>query len=619
MLNTLLNSIKNCIFFTLALLVACKGKEERQEASAVDKPNIVLVITDDQGYGDLACHGNPYIQTPNMDKLYAESTRLTDFHVSPTCAPTRAALMTGHVSNRTGVWHTIAGRSFLKQGEVLLPEVLSANGYATGMFGKWHLGDNYPYRPEDRGFQEVVSHLGGGVGQQHDYWDNDYFDDTYYHNSQPEKYQGYCTDVWFDEAIKFMDENRKSNKPFFTYIATNAPHGPYFVENKYKDPYEGKEDAVNPAFLGMITNADENLGKLVDYLEASKMEENTVLIFMTDNGSSSGFAMDKNTDLANRGFNAGMRGKKGSMYEGGHRVPFFVRWPKGGIEAGKDINELTAHVDIMPTLLDMLGLPDPKGVKYDGQSIKDLLFGKPLSNDNRVIITDSQRKETPEKWRQSATMQGPWRLINGKALYNITDDPGQQKDVADEHPGKFEELKSAYEAWWMELQPTFAEMPVIPLCTPADPETLLRAHDVHLDEAAGFTSVPWNAVLMRKGFKARGFYAVEVPEDGDYTFSLMRWPPELGTAITASIPTKPAVAGTTVNELPAGVALPVVKAGVAIDGQEVSRVIDQEASASSFTLKLKKGKTQLRAWFAEADNKRFAAHYVLVTKKQNSI
>lgn len=612
-------------FLPLALMclviVSCTSKNTNQQPTTEDssRPNVILVITDDQGYGDIGALGNPYIQTPNMDKLYAQSTRLTDFHVSPTCAPTRASIMSGQVTNRAGAWHTIAGRSFLKADKITLPQVLADNGYATGMFGKWHLGDNYPYRPEDRGFQEVVCHLGGGVGQQHDYWDNDYFDDTYYHNSKPEKYSGYCTDIWFDEALRFIDENRKSNKPFFGYISTNAPHGPYFVANKYKEMYEGVEEAVNPAFLGMITNADENLGKLMDYLDKHEIADNTILIFMTDNGTSSGFKPNEKTGLAEVGYNAGMRMKKGSMYEGGHRVPFFIRWKDGGIRSNRDISELTAHVDIMPTLLDILGIDSPDGAKYDGTSIKPLLLGEEQDLDDRVIITDSQRKEMPEKWRNSATMQGTWRLINGKQLYNIAQDPGQQKDVADAFPEKFEELKKAYEDWWAELEPTFAEMPTIPLCTKYDPETLLRAHDVHLDEEAGFTSVPWNAVLMRKGFKARGFYAVEVPEDGQYTFSLMRWPPELGAAITSSIPAKPAVPGTTVNELPAGVALPVVRAGVAIDGQEVSGEVGEQAKEVTFTLKLKKGKTQLRAWFAESDNKHFAAQYVLVTKNKNSI
>ena len=191
------------------------------------KPNVILVITDDQGYGDLACHGNPIIKTPNLDLLHSQSTRLTNFHVSPTCAPTRAALMTGRYCNRTGVWHTIMGRSLLRKDETKMVDSFSDNGYQTAIFGKWHLGDNYPFRPADRGFGEALVHGGGGVGQAPDYWDNDYFDDTYFHNGKPKKFKGYCTDIWFDAAINFIEKNKE--KPFFCYLSTNAPHSPYNV------------------------------------------------------------------------------------------------------------------------------------------------------------------------------------------------------------------------------------------------------------------------------------------------------------------------------------------------------------------------------------------------------
>jgi arylsulfatase A-like enzyme len=201
-------------------------------------PNVVLVVTDDQGYGDLGCHGNPILRTPNLDALYRQSVRLTDFHVGPTCAPTRASLMTGRYCNRTGVWHTIMGRSLLRRDEVTMADVFAAGGYRTGIFGKWHLGDNYPFRPQDRGFHEVLVHGGGGVGQTPDTWGNDYFDDTYLHNGTPEKFSGYCTDVWFDGAMRFIEANR--DRPFFAYLATNAPHSPYNVSERYSRPLQGQ-------------------------------------------------------------------------------------------------------------------------------------------------------------------------------------------------------------------------------------------------------------------------------------------------------------------------------------------------------------------------------------------
>ncbi|MCK4999127.1 MAG: sulfatase-like hydrolase/transferase, partial [Anaerohalosphaera sp.] len=187
--------------------------------SKTKHPNVILIITDDQGYGDLACHGNKIIKTPNMDSLYAQSTRLTNFHVGPTCAPTRAALMTGRYCNRTGVWHTVMGRSMLRKDETTIANVFTDTGYKTAFFGKWHLGDNYPFRPQDRGFQEVLAHGGGGITQAPDHWNNDYFDDTYFHNGTHKKCTGYCTDVWFENAIKFIEQNK--NRPFFCYLATN--------------------------------------------------------------------------------------------------------------------------------------------------------------------------------------------------------------------------------------------------------------------------------------------------------------------------------------------------------------------------------------------------------------
>ena len=188
------------------------------------RPNVVLIITDDQGYGDLSCHGNPVLKTPNLDRLHSEAIRLTDYHVAPTCSPTRAALLTGRWANRTGVWHTVLGRSLLREDEVTMGRVFLDAGYATGMFGKWHLGDNYPFRPEDRGFSEVMRHGGGTVGETSDFWDNAYFDGTYFHNLVPEPIAGYCTDVWFDYARRFITAQKKAGRPFLAYISVSYTH-----------------------------------------------------------------------------------------------------------------------------------------------------------------------------------------------------------------------------------------------------------------------------------------------------------------------------------------------------------------------------------------------------------
>ncbi|MDP6770195.1 MAG: arylsulfatase, partial [Anaerolineales bacterium] len=286
-----------------------------------EKPNVLFIITDDQGYGDLGCHGNSIINTPNLDKLHSQSIRFTNFHVGPTCAPTRAGIMTGRYCNSTGVWHTVGGRSLLRDSEITMADIFLENDYRTGMFGKWHLGDNYPFRPHDRGFEKALYHGGGGISQTPDYWQNDYFDDTFFRNGVTESFKGYCTDVWFDEALKFIEE--ESDRPFFCYLSTNAPHSPFRVLPTYSDQYSEKVPGFRSRFYGMITNIDENISRLRTKLCDLGIEENTILIFMTDNGTAAGCSVDEQNYVTN-GFNAGMRGKKGSEYDGGHRVPLFM-------------------------------------------------------------------------------------------------------------------------------------------------------------------------------------------------------------------------------------------------------------------------------------------------------
>lgn len=576
------------------------------------QPNVILVITDDQGYGDLSCHGNTELSTPNLDKLHAQSTRLTDFHVSPTCSPTRAALMTGHYSNRTGVWHTIAGRSLLYEHETTLADVFSANGYATGMFGKWHMGDNHPFRPMDRGFDHAVYHGGGGVFQGPDPWNNDYFDDTYYENGLEKPFAGYCTDVWFNEAMNFMETNRKADKPFFTYLATNAPHGPFWVADNYSESFKGKENIPNANFYGMLVNVDENMGRLMDYLDRTGQRENTLLIFMTDNGTARGLEQDKKTGLASKGFNAGMRGQKGSEYEGGHRVPFFISWPKGNIAADRDIDQLTAHVDVIPTMIDLLQLKASASLKFDGTSLKDVLMNSSSQLPKRTLITDSQRQENLEKWRKCAIMQGKWRLVNGEELYDISKDPGQQKDVAKKFPKVKAELRADYETWWEGILEDTKEMARISLCPQEDSQTLIYIHDMHM--ADGYNTVAWNHSMIRKGVKSEGWFAVEAPRTGIYKFSLYRWEPGLKQPIQAGIDAKPAVRGTSVYKLDAGVAQAIQTAGLSIGDFQKEKPVSASDTSVSFEVYLEKGAHELKTWFKEAEGKPFGANYVLVER-----
>jgi arylsulfatase A-like enzyme len=556
------------------------------QPKTVDRPpNVVLVLTDDQGYGDLACLGNPILRTPNIDRLYGQSIRLTDFHVGPTCAPTRASLMTGRYCNRTGVWHTVMGRSLLRRDEVTMADVFAVGGYRTGIFGKWHLGDNYPFRPQERGFQEVLVHGGGGVGQTPDYWGNDYFDDTYWHNGNPEKQAGYCTDVWFDGALRFIEANR--DRPFFAYIATNAPHSPFNVAERYSDAYRGK-GVPNANFYGMIANIDENVGRLLSRLKALGLEENTILIFMTDNGTAAGFQ-------AGKGFNAGRRGTKGSEYDGGHRVPCFLRWPAGGLGGGKDVSRLTAHLDLLPTLIELCGLSQPAGVKFDGTSLAPLLRDARADWPDRVLVTDSQRIEQPQKWRQSAVMTDRWRLIDGKELYEIHPDPGQRNDVSAENPEVVQKLRRVYEDWWADVSRRFGECCEIVIGSDKEDPACLTCHDWHGGELP-----PWDQTHILKGEQTNGFWAVEVAQAGEYEFALRRWPREVDQPINVAVP--------------GGRAMEVAQARLAIGAVDLIHRIAAEAKEVLFRTRLESGKTKLQTWLIAEDGAARGAYFVYVKR-----
>jgi arylsulfatase A-like enzyme len=605
---------------TLSVLPGCNKGMHRPAAKtpAQKQPNVVLVMTDDQGYGDLGCHGNPIIQTPNLDKLYTRSVRLTNFHVGPTCSPTRAALMTGRYCNRTGVWHTVMGRSLLRKDEVTMGDVFSASGYRTGIFGKWHLGDNYPFRPQDRGFGEVLIHGGGGVGQGPDYWGNDYFDDTYFHNGEPEKFEGYCTDVWFDEAMKFIEANK--DRPFFCYLPTNAPHGPYNVADEYIKPYLDKGLPESQArFYGMITNIDDNMARLMRRLGELGLEEDTILIFMTDNGTSGG------------DYNAGMRDKKGSEYDGGHRVPCFIRWPGGGLTGSSDVDRLTAHIDILPTLIELCGLKRPQGVKFDGDSLVRLLMGRdenwPARQTagwpDRTLITDSQRIEHPEKWRKSAVMTDRWRLVNGEELYDMRADPGQKNDIASGNPTVVEELRSAYDNWWADVSERFDEYCEIIIGSDKQNPTRLMSHDWHGAE------VPWSQGTVRNGMQANGFWAVEIERDGTYQFELRRWPKELDAPINAAVPGGPVLrprvflsktrarateGGKAISATSTRLKIVPVSAFAESTGVDMTKPVSGDAHAVTFEVELKAGKGRLQTWFIDDKGESRGAYYVYVKR-----
>lgn len=549
------------------------------------KPNVILIVTDDMGYGDVGIHGNTMLTTPHLDHLAKQSVRMTDFHVDPTCAETRAALMTGRYSCRTGVWHTIMGRSILRADELTMAEVFESNGYATGIFGKWHLGDNYPYMPRDRGFQMELIHGGGGVNQTPDVWGNDYFDDTYFRNGELEKQTGYCTDVFFDATLDFIKDNR--DKPFFAYLATNAAHGPYRCAKEYSQPYldKGVEKTMS-SFYGMITNIDDNVGKLCKKLDELGLKENTILIFTSDNGTARGMlkpdAIEKGYEWI--GFNGGLSGTKASKLDGGHRVPFFVRWPAGKIEGGKELSTLTAQFDLLPTFVDLCKLKMPREVKFDGRSLKESWLNPEKKSDleDRTLVVHSQRQETPEKWRSCSVMKRNWRLINGKYLYDLESDRAQKTDLAKKHPDVVSELRDSYDAWWSSVSTRFDEYVRIPLGTDTEPNVLLTCHDWHATEG----EVPWNQGKIKADLSSNGYWAVDVENAGKYEITLRVRPAGVSYEFSAG------------------------EAKVKVGDLEQKANVDQGQDAITMSLELPAGPTKLQTWIPNGKKKARGAYYV---------
>lgn len=554
-----------------------------QTSDGPPRPNVILVITDDQGYGDIGAHGNPAIRTPVLDRLHDESVRLTDFHVDPTCSPTRSALLTGRYSTRTGVWHTIMGRSLMAPEEITLAELFADAGYRTGMVGKWHLGDNYPLRPQDQGFEEAFYHPAGGVGQGPDYFGNDYFDDTYVRNGVLEETEGYVTDVWFDDALRFVEDHQ--DEPFFLYLATNAPHGPYFVEEEYAAPYRemGFPD-VMARFSGMVTNIDDNMGRLLAQLDSLELSENTILIFMTDNGSAEGWANWRVQEGTWEGFNVGMRQGKGSEYDGGHRVPFFLRWPAAGYVGSREVEALTAHIDVLPTLAELCDLPVPADL--DGMSLVPSLEGEEQAE--RTLFVHSQRVPYPIKWRKSAVMTERWRLVNQDELYDIQEDPGQDNNIAELFPEVVNELRTAYEQWWDHLAPSFDGYVRIGLGSDAENPVALNPHDWHVDDQS--QSV-WNHRQVENGMIGNGYWAVEVVESGRYTFELRRWPEHMDKSLES------------------------IEARIKVGDQEAQIVVAEDQTAATFEFDIVAGPTTVQTWLVRPDGQERGAYFVYVERE----
>jgi arylsulfatase len=452
----------------VGVIISCATTVDLQAADSLAgrKPNIIFILSDDQGYGDLSCNGNPVLKTPNIDRLHAEGVRFSDFHVSPTCSPTRSALITGRHEFRNGITHTIHERERLTLKATTLPQVLKAVGYTTGIFGKWHLGDEDAYQPDRRGFDEVFIHGTGGIGQTFpgsagDAPGNTYFSPVIKHNGRFEKTDGYCTDVFFAQATQWIDSVR-GKQPFYAYIPTNVPHGPLQVRPEDEARYQGDLQPSERKFFGMIANLDDNVGRLLEKLAEWGIERDTLVIYMNDNGGTAGCKL----------FNAGMRGTKVTPWLGGTRASSLWRWP-GTLKPGT-VDRLTAHIDFFRTIAEIAGAPLSDAVKaqVEGQSLVPLLVEHDAAWPERVLYTHVGRWEPGEdpkdsKYANCSVRTKRWHLVSiGKGpkhwqLFDVAADPGEAHNVAGDHADVVKQLDSAYENWWNSVQPALVNEHVV--------------------------------------------------------------------------------------------------------------------------------------------------------------
>lgn len=582
------------LIFTLAIVFGTAAWAEPAK-----RPNVLIVMTDDQGLGDFSYTGNPVLKTPNLDTFARQSVRLTDFHVAPMCSPTRGQLLTGLSALRNGATSVTAGRTFLRPGLPTLADIFADNGYRTGIFGKWHLGDSYPHRPMDKGFQESVYHLGWGQLHSTPEFDWPLIDGRYFRNGVEKRYQGHCTDVWFDSAMSWMRERKSKGEPFLCYLPTNAPHAPHIDYPKYIGPYEGEGPA---GFFGMIAHIDDRFGDLLKFLDSENMADDTLVIFMTDNGGTAGVST----------FNAGMRGAKTTYYEGGHRVPCWIRWPDGGLGDPRDISSPAQNTDLLPTLVDLCGLKpptfDPADELYRGVTLAPLLRGGVQELPDRKFVV--QYGQIPSK-SQACVVSGKWRLVHGDELYHVEADRAQRNNLAKQQPDVLRDLRDYYERWWAGIEPRLNDFVPISLGAKAQPIVELTSGDwegIYADNS-GF-------VREAVGGPDGGHWHVLVEQPGTYELTLRRWPEQTGAALGAryepsekSPPNKPNLKTVGFPNI-AGV-------HVAVGGAQARGPADPNATGAKLSLELPAGRTTLKAWFTDTrDTPLCGAFFVKVIRQK---
>ncbi len=564
------------------------------------RPNVIIVMTDDQGLGDFSYTGNPVLKTPNFDTFAKESVRFTDFHVCPMCSPTRGQLLTGLTALRNGATSVTAGRTFLRPGIPTVADMFGKAGYKTGLFGKWHLGDSYPHRPMHKGFQESVYHLGWGMLNSTPEFDWPLTDGRYFHNGTEKRFKGHCTDYWFDSAMNWMKERNAKGEPFLCYIPTNAPHAPHLDLEEYIKPYQGKGPA---GFFGMIAHLDKRFGDMEKFLTDEKLKEDTIVIFMTDNGGTAGVAT----------FNAGLRAGKTTYYDGGHRVPCWIRWPNGKLGESRDVTTPTQNTDLFPTLCELCGVEQPKWADadalYRGASLASLLRGTQKELTDRKLVV--QYGQIPKKF-ESCIIWGKWRLVKGEELYDIDADRSQKANIAHKNPDVVKAMRDYYETWWKGLEPTLNDFVPISIGAKQQPLVELTSGDWE-----GIYADNTGYVREAVGGPTGGHWHILVEEAGEYEFTLRRWPEQTKAALGDKY--EPSEKSPANNPKIVTKGFPTIAiANIDItDGPRGGAVADPKATAVKMTVKLPAGKTKLKAWFSDGKgNDLCGAFFVTVERKK---
>lgn len=557
----------------------------------LEKPNIIIVLSDDQGYGDLSVHGNPVLKTPALDRLHNESVRFSNFHVAPLCTPSRGQLMSGLDAMNNKASTVLSGRGIMRRDIVTMPQILKNNGYSTGIFGKWHLGENYPDRPMDKGFEKCIWFKGWGLFSEAEY-DNDYYKTRYMDNLGTQYSDEYCTDLWFKKAIEWMDEMQSKKQPFFTYLSLNAPHGPFDAKKEDADFYRPNvADNSTASFLGMINNIDQNMGYLDKWLEKNGLKKNTIVIFMNDNGGTGGVKL----------YNAGMKGEKGDNYDGGHRAICFIRWPNGNLGLPRTINYPAQIQDVLPTLIDLFNLGNQQN--FDGESLKPVLKPEGSEPTSRMFVV---QQGGPVLYN-GCVVWNNWRLVGENELYDINIDPGQLNNVIADNVTIADQMKTFYQNWWANLAPDTS--PLVRLLvgtTDQSPNMLTCASWV----GANVNTVA--KVAAAEGGGKGGWWNIYAEVGGKYKLILSRWPPHLNRNLTIIGPNQ-SIGGTNLNT---GVALP-VKFGCASLNNNTPIIVNAEPLASSITIEMDipEGDNIIQAWFKDINNQDLCGAYYMTIQK----